>query len=158
MFVLEGVKRALSERSSDLTTFMISKKRTYPFAVDAHFGIHVNPTVCNFRNALDPLHVRSITTSPKDDGDLGSWIHIVRRDERPSRVVDQSRQLNAKLLQYLLLNITATPESGKWTDVFFERFPKHPGDVLPFRVRGSETFSPPYKLPVVNPVLPEKFR
>jgi len=54
--------------------------------------------------------------------------------------------------------MTATPESRKWTDVFFERFPKHPGDVPSFRVRGSEAFGPSYKLSVVDPVLPEEFR
>jgi len=97
--VLKGVECALLERSSDPNHNRNVQKRTYPLAVNAHFGIHVNTTVCNFRNVLDPLHVRGIAASPKDDGDLGFWIHIVRRDERPSRIVDQSRQLNAKLLQ-----------------------------------------------------------
>ena len=81
--MLEGVKCALG-------------------TVNAHFGADVNATACDLWNVLHPFHVCGVAAGSKDDSDLGLWIHIVRSDERPSRVVDQRCQLNMELLRCLL--------------------------------------------------------
>ena len=78
------------------------QKWTCPFTVDAHFGTDVNATARDLWNVLHPFHVCGVAAGSKDDSDLGFRIHIARSDERPSRIVDQRRQLNAELLRYLL--------------------------------------------------------
>jgi hypothetical protein len=74
--------------------------------VDSHALTVWQSDRAHLGDSLGRLHVRRITASTKDDGDLGVGIDVVGRDEGTSGVVDQRDKLGGDILagQLCVLN------------------------------------------------------
>jgi len=102
--------------------------------VDGHALLGGKSDFRHLGNVLGSLHVGSITSSTKDNGNLGVWIDIVGSNQSTGRIVDQSGQLGGDL------------ES-------LEGIHKHGSDISAFNVGCAETFGPSNQFSMVDPVL-----
>ena len=87
--MLERIESALSGSHSEYVSSVCKRHMTHPFTIDSHFRLRINAQTFNFLDVLDMFHIRRITSSPKNDGNLRSGIDIMRGDECPRCVIDQ---------------------------------------------------------------------
>jgi hypothetical protein len=102
--------------------------------VDGHALLGGKSNFRHFGDILGSLHVCSVTSGTKDNGNLGVWIDIVGSDQSTGSIVDERSKLSGDL------------ES-------LEGIHKHGSDISAFNVGCAETFGPSDKFTVVDPVL-----
>lgn len=125
--------------------------RTY---VDSHSLACWETNILHLGNVLGSLHVGSVTSSTENDGNLSVWVDIVGSNESTGRVVDQGRELSPDVLDSS--QQMRSFRGGDTTHETLEGVREHGGDVSALDVGGTETFSPPDQLSVVNSLLPTK--
>ena len=95
--MLEGIKGPLQVSSMSKSPTQ-DNLEAYPFAVDGHHCVSWKAQVVYLRNLANFLHIRSVASRAKDDRNFGIRVDVVRRDKRPSGVVDERRKCDRKLL------------------------------------------------------------
>ena len=96
MLVLERIECSpftLIDISSD--SFLHSRITTH---VDSHTLSVGQTDFFHLGNAFTSLHIRSVTSSTENDGDLGVGIDVVGRDQSTGGIVDQSDKLGLDIL------------------------------------------------------------
>ena len=69
-----------------------------PFAIDSHVNISCYTEFFQLWRIFDMLHIRSITSCTEDTSDLGFWVDIMRCNQCPSCIVDNSSEFNWEFL------------------------------------------------------------
>lgn len=62
--------------------------QTYPFTIDSHFRLRIDPKVVDLLNVANALHISSIASCTENDSNLSRGVDIMRGNQCSGRVID----------------------------------------------------------------------
>lgn len=62
--------------------------QTYPFTIDSHLRLRIDPKVVDLLNVANALHISSIASCTENDSNLSRGVDIMRGNQCSGRVID----------------------------------------------------------------------